>query len=61
MRKPDALSHRADHGLGQGNNDNLTLLSLTLFRIHALSGVWLEGDECNILKEVQHSLQHDVL
>jgi hypothetical protein len=31
MGKPDALSRRADHGSGQGDNDNLTLLSPDLF------------------------------
>jgi hypothetical protein len=45
MGKLDALSRRADHSSGQSNNDNLTLLSPELFRIHALSGARLEGDE----------------
>jgi hypothetical protein len=49
MGKPDTLSGRADHGLGQGDNDNLMLLAPELFRIHALAGVRLEGDERNIL------------
>jgi hypothetical protein len=57
MGKPDALSRRADHG--QGDNDNLTLLSPELFRIHALSGVRLEGDERNILREFRRSLRED--
>jgi hypothetical protein len=39
MGKLDTLSRRADHGLGQGDNDNLTLLALELFCIHALAGV----------------------
>jgi hypothetical protein len=56
MGQPNVLSHRADHRSGQGNNDNLTLLSLTLFRIHALSGTQLEDNEHNILKEVRQSL-----
>jgi hypothetical protein len=51
MGKPNTLSCRADHGSGQGNNNNLSLLSLTLFHIHALSGTQLEGNECNILRE----------
>jgi hypothetical protein len=59
MGKPDALSRRADHGSGQGDNDNLTLLSPDLFRIHALSGVRLEGDERNILRDVRRSLHND--
>jgi hypothetical protein len=49
MGKPDALSRRADHRSGQGDNDNLTLLALELFWIHVLVGIRLEGDERNIL------------
>jgi hypothetical protein len=60
MGKPDALSRRADHGSGQGDNDNLTLLAPELFRIHALAGTRLEGKECNILREVQRSLRDGV-
>jgi hypothetical protein len=47
MGKPDALSRQADHGLGQGDNDNLMLLAPELFRIHALAGTRLEGEERN--------------
>jgi hypothetical protein len=57
MGKPDALSRRADHGSGQGDNDKLTLLAPELFRIHALAGTRLEGEERNILHEGQHSLR----
>jgi hypothetical protein len=60
MGKPNALSRQADCGSGQGDNNNLTLLTLELFRIHALAGVRLEGNECNILREVRHSLKDDV-
>jgi hypothetical protein len=60
ISKPDALSRRADHGSRQGDNDNLTLLTPELFRIHVLAGVRLEGDECNILREVRRSLKDDV-
>jgi hypothetical protein len=59
MGKPDALSRRADHGSGQGDNDNLTILAPELFRIHALAGVRLEGEERNILREVRCSLKVD--
>jgi hypothetical protein len=52
MGKPNALSRRADHGSGQGDNNNLMLLAPELFRIHALAGTRLEGKECNILHEV---------
>jgi hypothetical protein len=60
MGKPDTLSRWADHGSGQGDNDNLTLLAPELFRIHALAGVRLEGNERNILREVQRSLKDNV-
>jgi hypothetical protein len=60
MGKPDALSRQADHRSGQGDNDNLTLLAPELFRIHALAGIRLEGDERSILWEVWHSLKDDV-
>jgi hypothetical protein len=60
MGKPDALSRRANHGSGQGDNNNLTLLVPELFRIHALAGTRLEGEECNILCEVWHSLEDGV-
>jgi hypothetical protein len=49
MGKPDALSRWADYRSGPGDNDNLTLLAPELFRIHALAGIRLEGDEHNIL------------
>jgi hypothetical protein len=57
MGKPDALSRWADHRSGQGDNDNLTLLAPELFWIHALAGARLEGNERNILQEVQFSLR----
>jgi hypothetical protein len=49
MGNPDALSRRADHRSRQGDNDNLMLLAPELFQIHALAGIRLEGEECNIL------------
>jgi hypothetical protein len=33
MGKPDTLSRQADHGSGQGDNDNLMLLDPELFQI----------------------------
>jgi hypothetical protein len=55
MGKPNALSRWANHGSGQGDNDNLMLLAPELFRIHALAGARLQGDEWNILQEVWQS------
>jgi hypothetical protein len=60
MGKPDALSRRADHRSGQGDNDNLMLLAPELFWIHTLAGIRLKGDEYNILQEVRHSLKDNV-
>jgi hypothetical protein len=60
MGKPDALSRQADHRSGQGDNDNLTLLVPQLFCIHALAGARLQGNEQNILQEVQRSLKGGV-
>jgi hypothetical protein len=57
MGKPNTLSRQADHGSGQGDNDNLTLLAPELFRIHALAGTRPEGEERNILHEVWRSLR----
>jgi hypothetical protein len=57
MGEPDALSRRVDHRSGQGDNDNLTLLAPELFQIHALTGIRLEGEEHNILREVRRSLK----
>jgi hypothetical protein len=59
MGKPDTLSRWADHGSGQGDNDNLTLLSPELFQIHTLAGIRLKGNEHNILREVRRSLRDD--
>jgi hypothetical protein len=60
MGKPDALSRWADHGSGQGDNNNLTLLAPELFQIHALAGARFQGNERNILREVQRSLKDGV-
>jgi hypothetical protein len=60
MGNPDALSRCANHGSGQGDNNNLTLLAPELFWIHTLAGARLEGDEHNILREVWGSLRDDV-
>jgi hypothetical protein len=61
MGKPDALSRRADHRLGWGNNSNMTMLSPELFQIHALSGLDIVGEKRGILRDVQRSLRDDNL
>ena len=65
MGKPDALSQRADHETGAGNNDNIILLKPELFAICALEGMAIQGDEVNILKEIcqrnQQGMQEDAV
>ncbi|KAG5718770.1 hypothetical protein E4T56_gene2724 [Termitomyces sp. T112] len=65
MGKPDALSRRADHGTEVGDNDNIVLLKPELFAIHALEGIVAQGDEANILRDIQQenreSAQEDVV
>ena len=55
MGKSDALSCRADHGTGTGDNSNVTLLRPEFFVAHAiraLSRLSLEGEECDILQDI---------
>ena len=49
MGKPDALSRHTDHGTGEGDNSNITLLTPKLFAVHALEGVEVTGAEVDIL------------
>jgi hypothetical protein len=59
MGTTDALSRRANHGSGQNDNDNMTLLSPELFRVHALSTIALVGPERDILRDIRRSLRDD--
>ena len=52
MGKPDALSKRADHGNGVLDNENIVLLRLESFVVHALEGVELTGKEQRILSDI---------
>jgi hypothetical protein len=54
MGKPDALSRRADHGDGSGDNKDITLLCPELFVICALEGLTVEGEEQDILRNIHH-------
>ncbi len=49
MGKPDALSHRSDHGTGTNNNSDIVLLTLKLFAVCALEGLQFTGPEQDIL------------
>jgi len=53
MGKPDALSRRADHGTGEGDNSNITLLTPKLFAIRALEGLQVTGPEIDILHDIR--------
>ncbi|KAG5328354.1 hypothetical protein C0989_010562, partial [Termitomyces sp. Mn162] len=60
MGKPDALSGQADHGTGAGDNNNIILLKPELFAIHAIEGIVAQGDEADILKDIQQGNQEGV-
>src|ERR1700720_3532623 len=56
MGKSDALSRRADHGTGTGDNDNMTLLRPECFAtraIRATTGLSIEGEEQDILQKIR--------
>ena len=57
MGKPDALSRRSDHGSRTEDNQNLTLLTLSLFVIRALEGLQAVGEERDILREIRHGME----
>jgi len=47
MGKSDAMSRRADHGTGGGNNDNYTLLVRNFFTAHATCSLWIITERKN--------------
>ena len=51
--KPDALSRRADHRNGASDNENIVLLRLEFFAVHALEEVKLTGMEQKILSDIR--------
>jgi len=53
MGKPDALSHRSDHGTGADDNSDVVLLSPKLFAVHALEGLQFTRPEQDILRDIQ--------
>ena len=56
MGKPDALSRRADHGSGQADNSDITLLTPELFQVRALSAMNTVGEERSILRDIRRTL-----
>lgn len=57
MGKLDALSWRADHGSDAGDNKNIVLLEPKLFEIRALTGLKIDGDEAEIVKDIRDSIE----
>jgi hypothetical protein len=53
MGKPDVLSRRSDHRDGKQDNENIILLKPELFTIRALEGLLVEGEEKDIVREIQ--------
>jgi len=49
MGKPDALSHRSDHGTSADDNSDVMLLTPKLFAVRALEGLQFTGPEQDIL------------
>ena len=52
MGKSDALSRRADHGVGSDDNSNIILLSPSFFAVRALEGLEAVGEEQVIMKDI---------
>ena len=57
MEKPNALSRRSDHGSRATDNENLVLLKPEFFAVHAMEGVDIEGEEKEILSEIQQGVK----
>jgi len=49
MGKPDALSHRSNHGTSADDNSDLMLLTQKLFVVYALEGLQFTGAKQDIL------------
>ena len=61
MGKLDALFWRPDHRDGQNDNDDMILLKLELFVIHTLEGMVMEGEEKDIVAEIQVKVKAGVM
>jgi len=57
MGKPDALSQRPDHGKGTSDNKDVVLLQPELIAVQALEGLYLEGPERDMLREIHQRNQ----
>jgi hypothetical protein len=59
MGKLDALSRRLDHGDGKRDNADVVFLKPELFIIRALEGIKVEGEEKEILRDIQRLMQKE--
>src|SRR5215475_2256717 len=59
MGKADALSRRADHGDGGGDNDNIVLLRAEMFAVRALEGVTFEGVEREVVRDIRRGIREE--
>ena len=59
--KPDALSRRPDHGKGEDDNSNVTLLKPEYFQIQALrrGHILLTGEEQGLLRRIRNAKDFD--
>jgi len=57
MGKPDVLSRRPDHGKGASDNEDVVLLRPELIAVRALEGLYLEGPERDMLREIRQGNQ----
>ena len=57
MGKPDALSHRVDHGTGADDNSNIVLLPPKLFVVHTLEGLEFARSERDILQDIRQGVR----
>jgi hypothetical protein len=57
MGKPDVLSWQADHGTGEDNNSDITLLTPKFFAVQALKGLQTVGPELDILHGIRKDSQ----
>ena len=59
--KPDALSRRPDHGKGENDNEDVTLLKPSYFLVQALKQghALVNGGEAEILKKIRNSKDLD--
>ncbi|GLB43461.1 putative retrotransposable element tf2 155 kda protein type 1-like [Lyophyllum shimeji] len=56
MGKPDALSHRPDHGDGSPDNADIVLLKPEFFAVRALQGLIAAGEEDKILRDIRRGM-----